>query len=44
MPISFRRLRDIDPEAFVHDIERLIIITDPSNALDGLVAQYNDPY
>ncbi|EFX61861.1 hypothetical protein DAPPUDRAFT_68577, partial [Daphnia pulex] len=42
MPISFRRLRDIDPEAFVHDIERLNLITDPSDALDCLVAQYND--
>jgi hypothetical protein len=42
MPISFRRLRDIDPEAFVHDIERLNLITDPSDALDCLVTQYND--
>ncbi|EFX81233.1 hypothetical protein DAPPUDRAFT_102698 [Daphnia pulex] len=42
MPISFRRLRDIYPEAFVHDIERLSLITDPSDALDCLVAQYND--
>ncbi len=42
IPISFRRLRDIDPEAFVHDIKRLNLITDPSDALDCLLAQYND--
>ncbi len=36
MPISFRRLRD--PEAFVHDIERLNLITNPSDILDYLVA------
>ena len=40
--ISFRRLRGIDSGAFVHDIERLNLITDPSDALDCLVAQYND--
>jgi hypothetical protein len=42
MLISFRRLREIDPEAFVHDIGRLNLITDLSDALDCLVTQYND--
>ena len=39
--ISFRRLRCIDPEAFVADIECLSLLTNPSENLDCLVTQYN---
>jgi hypothetical protein len=42
MPISFWRLCDIDQEGFVQGIERLNLITDPSDVLDCLVTQYND--
>jgi hypothetical protein len=42
VPISLRWVRDINPEAFVHDIERLNLITDPFDALDCLVPQYNN--
>ena len=39
--ISFRRLRCIDPEAFVADIKCLSLLTNPSDNLDCLVTQYN---
>jgi hypothetical protein len=42
MMISFRRLRRIDPESSIRDIERLDLITGPSDALDCLVSKYID--
>ncbi len=40
--LSFRRLRDVDPDAFATDIDSLSILTNPSDTLDCLVTQYND--
>ena len=39
--ISYRRLLSIEPEDFAADINRLSLLTNPSDNLDGLVEQYN---
>jgi hypothetical protein len=40
--ISYRKLKDVDPERFVHDIQNSDLITQPAAELDDLVDQYNN--
>ena len=40
--VTYRKLKDIDPEQFSSDIDNSDLIINPAESLDELVSQYNN--